>query len=496
MDYVGFLDVSGIQAFIGASHKLKEIAGRSRYVAELTEDGGLYERAARRSGIEPIILAGGNAAFRSKGAREPLEEAFRIASRELIEAGTRLELVGAIHEYDPGSLAGSYPDALLELERRKLTQPRSTSFAFSGMKPPAPDGERDWSAPEQAYQGRLWEPTNFDDVIMTVTRDRDGHAAAMEKSGLMGVVSVDGLGMGARLMAWLRRMAEESPSDDEFIARFRAWSDTLKVRWDEAWAGVLDELDGAFTAPDRVMQHTVKSEEYARLRNRAGGDGHFLPCRRIYQGGDDMIFVADARLALSMAASLAAKLAADMPGAEAEFRSVRVTAGVVFVDSRFPFSRSRSLADEVRASAKRRTVRIASGDPLKAESALSWWTNRQGALDPDPGRLSLKPYALTGASEMMAWSDLETRVLGGMWRSFGIGRNKLKDILAVADKSTGEAGAAAVQSLLTARPLTDEQTLDWLRPTHDPATGFDAQRNGTPLLDAGELFDIHWPLST
>jgi hypothetical protein len=498
MDYVGLLDVSGIQSFIGASHELKEIAGRSRYIAELTATDGLYERTAAEAGVEPIVLAGGNAAFRSRGADEPLRVAFRIASRKLLEDGTGLEVVGAIIGYERGTLARSYPEALVELERRKLTQPRSTVFKLSGMERPQRVPPPQWAVSEQEYRNDLWEPLEFRRLIMRGTRQLATGRTVDDRFDLMGVVSVDGLGMGLRLITWLKRMAQESPSDDEFVERFRRWSVRLQERWGLAWDDARDAVDQAFAPAGRSYAHPVKQREEVGLARRDGA-GHYLPCRLIYQGGDDMVFVADARLALSLVSVLASNLDQAPDDAEEEFRALRVSAGVVFVDSHYPFSRARELAESVRARAKRATVRRSDGDPLRAESAVSWWINRQGALEAADDHIAMKPYLLTGVpsgSDALSWPDLEERVLGGMWQSFATGRNKLKDILAAADKPLGEAGAAAVRALLASRPLArDEgQTLDWLKPTHSPDDGFDSQRATTPLLDAGELIDIHWPL--
>ncbi|NLH98667.1 MAG: hypothetical protein GX446_04140 [Chthonomonadales bacterium] len=509
MDYVGLLDVSGIQAFIGGSHELTEIARRSRYIASLTATNGLYEQVAGLTGTEPIVLAGGNAALRARGSAGPLLEAFRKVSRRLIEDGTGLEVVGAIHEYERGTLARSYRDALVELERRKFTQPRGTAFALSGMEPPRPMSEAVADEPERLRLDDLYEPLQFERIIMRGEKVVGQGRAVRDRLDMMGVVSVDGLGMGRRLMTWLERIAAEGPSDDEFVSRFRAWSTGLQHRWDSAWTSVLGSLDKTFASADRSYGHPVKRSERVQLKEHPGG-GFYLPCRRIYQGGDDMIFVADARVALSMTALLAAQLHEPVEETEEEFRSLRVSAGVVFVDSHYPFSRARELSESVRAAAKRATVRRSGGEPLQAESAVSWWINRQGALEARDEHITMKPYLLAATGDgsgFLAWSDFEDRILGGMWRSFATGRSKLKDILAAADQRTvhashhargtrGSAGAAAVQALLAARPLDSAQgqTLDWLQPTHDPSHGFDVQRETTPLLDAGELLDIHWPL--
>jgi hypothetical protein len=292
--------------------------------------------------------------------------------------------------------------------------------------------------------------------------------------------------MGSRVIRWLTDA--EAMDDESFRAEFSGWSEAVKRRWARAWDGAIEALAQRFDADDGALRHLHTRERSLRPRTAAGR--RQLPCRRIYQGGDDLTFVCDARIALGLTADLAARL--EQPAEEKTpelFRSLTVSAGVLFVDAHYPFGRAVALAEEVRVRAKRRaTAEAGSSTP---PSCIDWWVNREGALHCTERKGSCKPYRLRtdpGAEADVGWDLLESRVLAGLWSVLGGARNKLKD-LAVAV----ETGPASVTELVKKRPLPGAGLAACVPDGFDRATGFAADR--TPLIDAVELFDIHFPLA-
>jgi hypothetical protein len=79
-----------------------------------------------------------------------------------------------------------------------------------------------------------------------------------------------------------------------------------------------------------------------------------------------------------------------------------------------------------------------------------------------------------------------------MWKQYAGSRNKLKDLVAAAEESP-----EAVGRLLAMRPLEEDgkplRRLEFLPDGFVPETGFYPGSKRTPLVDAGELYDIHVP---
>ena len=483
--HVGLLGVSGIQSFVFRSGKLKDVAAASAQIEALSDRAiGLIAEEARRAGAEVVAVAAGNATVTADSA-DALRVAFRAISRILLERGEGLQIVCALREYGSGGLARACQAAQRDLERRKLTQPRSTDFQFPGCGRPRPSTP---PVPLRAVQWRVpegWaEPRELDEML----------GESGEEFGLMAVVSVDGIGMGKRLIKWAEDCGylygSSAEDDATFAAEYEAWPESLKRRWRTAWEQTLDCLAGQF-APDFVMRHGART-----LRAKNDRERHsYLPCRRIYHGGDDLCFACDAHVALGMAAHLVRTLESLPPGegVPEQFHDITAGVGVVFVDSHFPFVRAVQLSSEVLKKAKTEAVKE---NVEQAPSAIDWWVNRAGAMEREPTPFTLKPYLLGADSSAgdwgrLDWTTLERDVLGGLSETYAGARNKLKDLLEAA-----EDGPVSVKRLLRLRPMGDGATsLRFVRDPYDKSSGFKigATDHRTPLLDAGELYDFHFP---
>jgi hypothetical protein len=500
MPFIGLADASGIQRFLLRSPELKKIATASQRLEGMCLPGGLYYDTP----AECLVAAGGNAVLRAD-THDCIFAAFQQISRTLLENGDDLQVIGCIEEYTDGDLPRAYYRALRRLDQRKLSQPRSTEFIFSGLTPPLPDPTSYKSSnshvPSPPKHSSLrvgvndyWEPQQFNDVI----------CRSAETTDLMAVVSVDGIGMGKKLNRWLagnladrarRSDNEVEHSDAQFIEEFRAWSKSLKVRWQQAWEAAVSAIAGVFDQ-NNSFTHPFFEHRTLELKRRPQG-GAFLPCRHIYQGGDDLSFVCDARLALSLTERLLQHLR-DFP-AEGNipelFQSIPASAGIVFVNSHFPFARAISLSEQVRQSAK---VKAQEDDSERPVPALSWWVNRSGAMTfPKPlfDGATQKPYLLESADGELSWRGLNEKVMPSLWRTFGTSRNKLKDVLAAAEASDK---GTSVRRLLQQRPLRDSSGHTILAPFSWESSEVAAQSgfNGsgqTLLIDTGEIYDIYFP---
>ncbi|WP_394793790.1 Cas10/Cmr2 second palm domain-containing protein [Armatimonas sp.] len=478
MPFVCLIDTAGIQEYIYARNELRSIADASGYLKKLTEPGGLFREVVERHGVSVIFAAGGNIALRAE-TKAPLQAVCKEISRELIVAGKGLEIVAAIESYEEKRLAEGYLKALALLEQRKLTQTRNVPFTFPGLS-----GESDSPTPRKSkHKSGYILPTQTDAQLIM--------RCSGEESDLMAVVSMDGIGMGKKLQSWMQGVLHE---DARFESEFKLWSEYIQKRWDAAWERAVDELEAAFPSPYFLLAHQTLPERELKLWWDDEGNP-YLPCRKIYQGGDDLTFLCDARIALGFTRNLIGHLEAPQHGEEAThipeiFHRLSVSAGIVFVNAHFPFRRAVRMAEAIQKRAKKVAVEESDTDP---KSRMDWWLNRTGALErPDVGALATKSSLRPAALE--DWDQFESEELTGAWRAFAESRNKLKAL--------GEAaqdGAEAVQEFLALRGVPDPEnpkatvrTLDFL-PRVSSKTGFDNNRE-TVLVDITELFDIHFPL--
>lgn len=488
MPVLGLADVSGIQRFLFRQPELQNIALASRRIESFGNTNGLFHSLKTRC----IMAAGGNAAFIAS-TRAELQTAFRRLSRTLLEQGEGLEVIVCIEDYENDSLPQAYQRALGSLDKEKLRQPRNSNFQFSGLTAGLPHPPPT-AQPLPARRYGLQEPNEFRNLICLST----------EASDLMAVVSIDGIGMGQKLHSWLQGWQRSPPDDEKFIREFHLWSEHLKARWHAAWETARVALENAFDAKRGFeLDHPYQLGRKLWLKAQGeplGSQLPFLPCRRIYQGGDDLSFVCDARIALSLTDILLRALR-DLPAPDdipRLFGSVPASAGIVFVSSHFPFARAIQLADMVRTRAKKKAMDEAgqNGTPVPT---LSWWVNRAGATTmPVPSFVgaSQKPYLLHSSS-LVSWESLDQTMMPGLWNTFGEARGKWKRVIAAA--AEGNRGEA-VKRLLRLTPLrrgadrTDQgvntRPFAWAAP-YNAESGFNS--SGTVLLDLGELFDIHFP---
>jgi hypothetical protein len=216
-----------------------------------------------------------------------------------------------------------------------------------------------------------------------------------------------------------------------------------------------------------------------------------LPVRPIILGGDDLTFVCDGRLALDLATvALEAFERTPVP----LLGQVRACAGAAIARTHAPILPVYELAASLCDSAKRH-VR----DRQEDASALDWHiglTNPHSTLDQirhrqyggAGHRLTCRPYRLGTVQEPGTWRWLSGVVLSDTAGFHGLEwserRSKVRELAELARD-----GPEAVQHALEAWAVTSPG----LRlPPGLPTTGY--LESGTPLLDASELLDIHFPL--
>jgi hypothetical protein len=315
---------------------------------------------------------------------------------------------------------------------------------------------------------------------------------------------VDGNGVGRKIGQWLAQQQqalkagrpEQSAGDDAVIAGYRELSAGLSRLAQTALEDVLRRVVAAVAVNPTTGRPEISSRLPGRRFELHAGDGVvYLPVRPIILGGDDLTFVCDGGLALDLAA---AALAAFERTPVPLLGQVRACAGVAIARTHAPILPAYELAASLCDSAKQH-VRGRQEDA----SALDWHIGltgphatleqiRRRQYGGAGRRLTSRPYRLgrapEGLQEPGTWRWLSDVLLsdtdgfhGPAWAER---RPRVRDLAELARE-----GPEAVAAALGAWAVTSPGVR---LPPGLPADGYLPE--GTPLLDAVELLDIHFPL--
>ncbi len=511
------VDLLGIQRFVFASRRLRDVIGASLLVAKVCSREAITRRAAAQQG-EVLLAAGGNALLRF----EDIDLARRFAAeftRELHDDAPGLEASIAHRRYRSGELARAIAALQVDLVRTKTEclptapmlglsvtetcqetgHPAERVVSFGGREVPVSRAtQRARTAWSEARQSSRWMAAlpNLSKLArcpLQPPRELDDLGRSREDTSLLAVVHLDGNRIGARITQWLG--AQSSRQDEEVWGRFGALSEDL------------DAL--ATTAMTRVMERVARSiqevegEEFAlrgtfpdlsfTLRraqaDAAQGDeaGQCLPVWPVLVGGDDVTFVCDGRIALDLTVTA---LNAFEETTVRELGRVTGSAGVAIVRSHAPFARAYELSEALCRSAK---TRWAQGDG--SGCALDW---HLGEVRPGESvaalrrrqykdqKLTARPMLLGDVATRSSWRWLDAELLsrdgshslrGEVWTER---RNKVKAL-----REALREGEQSVERTLAAWRRVDG------RLGLPPHTTLGTR---TPVLDAIELMDVHLPL--
>jgi hypothetical protein len=353
--------------------------------------------------------------------------------------------------------------------------------------------------------------------------DLDEMGRSRGESSFVAVVHADGDGMGQRIKAIGEQFKDQTQNRD-YLDSLRSFSDCLNHAAQTALQNVVD----------RLAQRLAKDGKGQLIHRNAFGDtiteiklkkleqieGFYLPFRPIVFGGDDVTFVCDGRLGLSLATAYLREFKArtgNLPDGKGYATSC---AGVAIVKSHYSFARAYALAEDLCRSAKdlrRQIAEDAATDETWKGSGIDWHFAISGLsgsvqeirareYNPAPGPLTLRPTLLDSVlgNEHRTWTVVEkgirafqeTKPLVNSAQetsSWSLRRNKVKAL-----RDTLREGPAAVSQFLTkfnqGQPLPDvtpdgaSLTDDWRN------TGWRTASGHCIYFDALELADIFIPL--
>jgi hypothetical protein len=402
------VDTAQIQSYIFGSNRLRENIGASHLVASATgawaleavrgvvphsnvtddlalDDSERIDDAGSALDAEVLYSGGGNvvALFRCSTHAKAF---IRQLSRKVLEHAPGLHLVITSQEFEwIGSLAEGVQATFAKLAKEKrarlLSSPllglgvtvmcRSTALpavavtTMIGGDPtsayPASAESLAKLAVAQPHAGQRSEadkrlhrlippPEGFD-----YPSDFDNLGRTFGEQSYLAVVHADGDGMGKRIQQIGEQHLNPSQNRD-YITALRGFSSAVEQAARAALRTVLTQLTQLMRQIDpqkeQILHHNAVGKELARIKLKSEDGKWLLPFRPIVFGGDDVTFVADGRLGLSLALEYLKQFEQETANRPACRGRITACAGIAMVKAHYPFARAYALAEELSKSAK------------------------------------------------------------------------------------------------------------------------------------------------
>ncbi|WP_423225848.1 hypothetical protein [Candidatus Amarolinea aalborgensis] len=526
------IEATRIQDYIFGSNELKQIIGASELVQQATQDWVFAALAklplpvnvqldakepdgwkitapllAGNWAAQVIYAGGGNAVILFANPEEARKFARELSFKVLRDAPGLL-IIETQQPFDPTSQ--SLKDELNNLRKaaaqRKRTPPRSAPLLGLGVTAacvytgaPAVDRrDRRWISREAQFKQDAAKPgeTRLRRHLRDIQLAGFGFISDFDQLGergeasYMALIHTDGNGMGQRIEKHGQEFS--APADNEKYAQAQhAFSEKVK----EVARIALNRTVGMLLHPanqERDDKGRLSIRGKAPMpRDREDRTVELLPFRPIVFGGDDVTFVSEGRIGLSIAARYIGEFAAQ---SLADGKPAAARAGVAVVKSHYPFARAYDLADELCVSAKGRVKELSRPDLPPTVTALDWHFAVSGLVLPlaeirereysvRDGSLLMRPVALhTAEGDWRSWEAFTETTLAFQedkeWRGQ---RNKVK---ALRDALRG--GPDAVKLFLPGKSLP--QTLG----TAELAdSGWDIAAKRCGYFDAVEALDFY-----
>ena len=468
---------------------------------------GIFENQPFK--IELLYSAGGNALFVCKDIDIAKQFATNF-SKILHERVPGLEVACNHHEIKNTvfNLGEEIWNALSGMAKSKNSQLHSAPFTGAGVTERCASGNEETAVFLDTTQSdRFLSPAAFakienkskaknhltDFLHQEIPNDcdlpseLDDLGRSRGEKSFVGVVHIDGNGIGKSLQAMMRKQDTKSHADR--LKAIRDYSTAISDMGSKAVRSVMEQVSHNWDP---------REKKYAK-RLLMGWDNDsqkmYLPFRPLVYGGDDITFVCDGRIALDLAVTCLKAFN------DSELR-LHACAGIALVKSHYPFFRAYRLAEELCRNAKKAVIeqrsgvgsamdwQIVSGGPMRSIDSL-----REREYTTQVNKLTCRPYFVLPKTDK-GMND---------WESF---RNDLLLVIQgekLTDQSKKWAGAhSRLKSLsphLVRGPDFAQPVLaQWKQKgyelpeycSNNLATGFYGAQ--TPFLDALELLDFLVPI--
>jgi hypothetical protein len=556
------VDTMQIQPYIFGSNRLRENVGASYLVDVATRDWafkavkdavpgktnigdgnklmddsleGDQKNAPRvENGLDAEVLyaGGGNFVVLFSGDDERTEKFAKkfnakLSERVLLEApGLQLVIAGQKVNWHEDALSERLDKVFRLLAERKRNHAwsapllglsvtascRSTSLPATGVVPGI-RGEQGYLASDeiQAKVTVAWpqqnKPSLADQRLQKVIELPEGYCypADFEDMGAtpgeyshIAVVHADGNGMGPR-MDDIRLSYATVAQNRDLVLALRHFSINVEDAAKKALNAVFDRLKRAiYESGGTSIVHEPNEDMSIKIELKREENCYYVPFRPIVFGGDDVTFVCDGRLGLSLATAYLQEFEQQTARAHLgkDGGGLTACAGVAIVKSHYPFARAYALAEELTRSAKSyRTKEEIAGSCLDWHFALS---GLGGSITEIRDReykvgtrdwLTLRPVTLADNPKysQYAWTVVLKGINAFQKKEWAGRRNKIKAL-----RDALREGPAAVEHFRTAFNKGDELPEVLLGMGSWPSTGWHGQYCG--YFDAIELVDWFVPL--
>lgn len=364
-------DITGIQNFIFSTNRLKENLGGSIIVKEASKD--LLKKAIKskcnntlekieRKGInwaehEAVIvyLGGGNALVVFKDKDKAKEITMELSEKVLELSGGLLSFNVAYEKTNLNNFSLDYNNIFKKLVKKKNSFVKTTPLLgigitkaelSSGLPVQFKENDEYLSLPTKRKRDNNDKNKNhFDDLLKDVHNYefplRLEDLGQKTGENYVSIVHIDGDNVGKTI----HELLNESIKDYELsIYRMSEFSRRLNEIYKEALKQVIESLINSLENNEFKKNFDLKYEN-SKVK---------LPIRPIILKGDDITFITNGKLGISLATLFLKKLS------ELEIKILgkiiphSASAGVAIVKTTFPFDRAYTMAEELCKSAKKK----------------------------------------------------------------------------------------------------------------------------------------------
>lgn len=430
------IDTTGIQPYIFGSNRLRENVGASYLVGQVTESwvtqilefyfevtDPILPIVTSGQKAEIVYMGGGNTILLFK-SHDIAKDFTRILSTKTLKDAPGINLV-VTHHHDFNWNEDSLHDIIqgmmkTDMDHKKRSRtPSSPLLGLSvtqdclSTRLVAVDDSNNHGSPDQypvsreivakldVVKSRNDDPkdkqnnianTSLKEVIFNpkvpnqwrIPLDFDDFGRSRGEMSYIAVIHIDGNSMGERFQNYGKDKKNEA-----YIKAIRALSNSVKQAAKDSLKELTAELIKAIPQLEKILDI----------------DPEKLPFRPLVYGGDDVTFVCDGRLGLSLAARYL-ELFTQKKAADGE--NLTACAGVCIVKAHYPFARAYTLSEELCRSAKKvaKYERRNKNKREKNLSAIDWHIATSGLTgslseirqreyqSKDHGSLTMRPLLL------------------------------------------------------------------------------------------------------
>lgn len=489
---VTVLDTTGIQSYIFGSNRLRENIGASYLVGRVTEvwvEQILHdefeiknpEASIKTQDIERVYAGGGNTVLLFKSAELAIDFTQKLSLKVLKEAPGINLVVAHRHnfEWDKDQLYDTVQEMMkCDLDVKKRSRTPSSPLLGLGVTQDcnstrlvAIDQSKKYSSPadypvSREIKAKLKVAKNDEsenankDLRRQIFRfplkyevplDFDHFGRSKGEISYIAVVHIDGNSMGKRFQEF-----GKGKSDQEYITCMRQLSESVKQAGMNALEIVARAVvDGIEDDVDQAGKPIKTFKKGFRIH-----EDKYLPFRPLVYGGDDVTFVCDGRIGLTLATQYLKEFENQKA---ADGNPLTACAGVCIVKAHYPFARAYELSEALCRSAKKiaKHDRILDNERPEPVSAIDWHIAASGLLgdlteirereyrSQDNKPLEMRPLLLAGnLGDWRNWENFKSIIKEFEGEGWKDKRNKVKALREVLRR-----GPAATKEFLTAYQL-------------------------------------------